>query len=181
LEKIKPTKTIINNKKYKTTTNIKLNNISIDNIPALTREYIQANANKDKYTYKEYKRGKYGLIDLFKGLVILDDDRNYACTDVSRSKFYKLGLNKDNSKEWTKDGKAEILQMIFDIIEPYVQEYYLKLHKEQYEDGDELDKQLAAEKVKKLEPMYRAITYRGEIREKYIESILKDIGNIVEV
>jgi chromosome segregation ATPase len=55
LQKVKPSSTTVINKKC---INIKLNNISISNIPALTIEYIRANLNK--YDYKNINRAMSG-------------------------------------------------------------------------------------------------------------------------
>jgi uncharacterized CHY-type Zn-finger protein/vacuolar-type H+-ATPase subunit E/Vma4 len=174
MEKIKPGSTTVIKK---CTINIKLNNISIANIPALTIEYIRANLGK--YDYEKYKRGDVGLIDFLAELMILEDDRNYACTDVSRNKFYILGLDEENLKEWKVDGKAKILKIIFHELYSTINGHYEKMLDEQLK-GDDTLKQIYTEKMAKLDPMRKAIMFREEI-DKYIETIIKKLGSLVGV
>jgi hypothetical protein len=111
--------------------------------------------------------------------MILEDDRNYACTDVSRNKFYILGLDEENLKEWKVDGKAKILQIIFHELYNTINGHYEKMLEEQSE-GDDLLKQMYTEKMVKLDPMRKAIMFREEI-DKYIETIIKKLGSLVSV
>jgi hypothetical protein len=155
----------------KCTINIKLSNIPIDNIPILTVDYVEANLHL--YTFKEYKRGMQGLLDFLKQLMILGDNMNYACTDTSRNKFHKL----TETKEWIKDGKVEFIHIILNKLEPRVSEFQFKLYQEQFEGDIDSNKK----QIKKLEPFYHMFVYRGELRDKPLEKLIKKLGIIVGV
>jgi hypothetical protein len=93
----------------------KLANLPIDNIPALTDEYVAERVNDGILTYNHATRGYPGMLEVICELITHENDdgiveRNYVCTDVSRNSFHRLLA----SKKWRSDKGGRYLNNMLD-------------------------------------------------------------------
>nr|QBK86193.1 MAG: hypothetical protein LCMAC101_07880 [Marseillevirus LCMAC101] len=102
----------------------KLINLPINNIPALTDEYIIEKVNDGIMTYEKASRGYPGILEVIGELITHENDegeieRNYVCTDVSRNSFHRLL----ESKKWKSDKGGRYLNNMLDTFRDVMEEY----------------------------------------------------------
>lgn len=114
------------------TTNVviqKLKDLPVTTIEPFTISLIKKNI--DDYTYDMYLRGELGVVQFITGLTVLELDdgtieKNYTCTDRSRSTFHRLVVG----KEWRIDGGARFINTVLNEIAPKVMEHAVTLSEE---------------------------------------------------
>jgi hypothetical protein len=109
---------------YNTAIHPKLVNLPINNIPALTDEYIMEKINDGILTYEKASRGYPGILDVICEMITHENtegeiERNYVCTDVSRNSFHRLL----ESKKWKSDKGGRYLNNILDTFRSDMEEY----------------------------------------------------------
>jgi hypothetical protein len=102
----------------------KLVNLPINNIPALTQEYMIEKVNDGILTYEKAVRGYPGILEVIGELITHENDegeieRNYVCTDVSRNSFHRLL----ESKKWKPDKGGRYLNNMLDTFRNVMEEY----------------------------------------------------------
>lgn len=106
----------------------RLESVKTTNIRPLNRELVSDNLHK--YVFKEFKRGVKGIIDFILSIVKLEDEDgielNYATSDLSRKKCYKLE-DKDPIR-WKTDAGALFINEILDILIPKANEHMRTLN-----------------------------------------------------
>lgn len=174
----------------------KLANIPIDNIPALTESYIRSEIAKN-YTYEIFLGGKPALAEFIVKLITresnrslveeLEDsecdievivERNFACTDVSRNKFYRLA----EKREWETDGGGKFLHKIFDALVEVARQHYLRLLREEGEASID-EKPFYQMKIDRVKSMYFGIDDKssGIYRDDLFGDIRGRIKNFASV
>jgi len=114
---------------YNTAIHPKLVNLPINNIPALTREYMIEKVNNGILTYEKATKGYRGILEVICDLITHENDsgeieRNYVCTDVSRNSFHRLL----ESKKWKSDKGGRYLNNILDTFRDMMEEYKNKAY-----------------------------------------------------
>lgn len=102
----------------------KLVNLPINNVPALTQEFVEQKVNDGILTYSLAARGYSGMLEVICELITHENDegiveRNYVCTDVSRNSFHRLL----ESKEWKSDKGGRYLNSMLDTFQSIMEEY----------------------------------------------------------
>ena len=100
---------------YNTAIHPKLVNLPINNIRALTREFIEERVNDGILTYEKAAKGYSGMLDVICDLITHENDngeieRSYVCTDVSRNSFHRLL----ESRKWKSDKGGRYLNEMLD-------------------------------------------------------------------
>ena len=155
-----PVKTITNN-----TTNAffhpKLDRIVTDTIRPLTIETVVEDIEGGKYTEKLFHEGVSGLVSFVSNIIKIETEggveRNYACTDTSRNKFFRLV----HSEDWEEDNGAHFLTHILNELKPMSQQYFFDMldqKKEAREKNDEISVEIVDEKIQILRPIHRGIS-----------------------
>jgi hypothetical protein len=114
---------------YNTAIHPKLVNLPINNIPALTQEYMIEKVNDGILTYEKAAKGYTGMLDVIGELITHENDkgemeRNYVCTDVSRNSFHRLL----ESKKWKPDKGGRYLNNMLDTFRDVMEEYKNKAY-----------------------------------------------------
>lgn len=155
-----PAKTITNN-----TTNAffhpKLDKIVTDTIRPLTIETVVEDIEDGRYTEKLFNEGVGGLVSFVSNIIKIETEdglveRNYACTDTSRSKFFRLV----HSEEWEEDNGAHFLTHILNELRPMAKKYFFEMldqKKAAREKDDEIGVEIVDEKIQLLRPIHRGI------------------------
>lgn len=109
---------------YNTAIHPKLVNLPINNIPALTDEYVAERVNDGILTYEKAARGYRGMLDVICELITHENDegiveRNYVCTDASRNSFHRLLA----SKKWRSDKGGRYLNNMLDTFRDTMEEH----------------------------------------------------------
>nr|QBK85921.1 MAG: hypothetical protein LCMAC101_05160 [Marseillevirus LCMAC101] len=128
---------------YNTAIHPKLVNLPINNIRALTNEFIQERVDDGILTYEKAARGNSGMLEIICDLITHENDngiieRNYVCTDVSRNSFHRLL----ESKKWKSDKGGRYLNSMLDTFRDAMEEHknkVYKLYKETSHDSIEWD------------------------------------------
>ena len=107
----------------------KLINLPINNISALTHEYMIEKVNDGILTYEKATKGYRGILEVICDLITHENDdgeieRNYVCTDVSRNSFHRLL----ESKKWKSDKGGRYLNNILDTFRDMMEEYKNKAY-----------------------------------------------------
>jgi len=107
----------------------KLINLPINNIPALTHEYMIEKVNDGILTYEKAVKGYRGILEVICELITHENEsgeieRNYVCTDVSRNSFHRLL----ESKKWTPDKGGKYLNNILDTFRDAMEDYKNKAY-----------------------------------------------------
>ena len=107
----------------------KLANLPINNIRALTDEYIIEKVNDGILTYSHASKGYSGILEVICELITHENDsgiieRNYVCTDVSRNSFHRLL----ESKKWKSDKGGRYLNNMLDTFQDVMEEYKNKAY-----------------------------------------------------
>lgn len=102
----------------------KLVNLPINNIPALTDEYVMERVNDGILTYEKAIKGYPGMLEVICELITYENDdgvteRSYVCTDVSRNSFHRLL----ESKKWRADKGGRYLNNMLDTFQDVMEEY----------------------------------------------------------
>jgi len=104
--------------------NPKLVDLPINNIPALTQEYMIEKVNDGILTYEKAAKGYRGMLEVMCELITHENDngeieRNYVCTDVSRNSFHRLL----ESKKWKADKGGRYLNTMLNTFKELMKEY----------------------------------------------------------
>nr|QBK86184.1 MAG: hypothetical protein LCMAC101_07790 [Marseillevirus LCMAC101] len=115
---------------YNTAIHPKLVNLPINNIRALTDEYVIERVNDGILTYSHAARGYPGMLEVICELITHENDdgiveRNYVCTDVSRNSFHRLL----ESKKWRADKGGRYLNNMLDTFRDVLEEHKDKVYK----------------------------------------------------
>jgi len=107
----------------------KLVNLPINNIRALTTEFIEERVNDGILTYEKAAKGYSGMLEVICELITHENDngeieRNYVCTDVSRNSFHRLL----KSKKWKADKGGRYLNDMLDRFIDQMDEYKNKAY-----------------------------------------------------
>ena len=107
----------------------KLINLPINNIPALTQEYMTEKVNDGILTYEKAVRGYPGILEVIGEMITYENEsgiveRNYVCTDVSRNSFHRLLV----SKKWKSDKGGRYLNNMLDTFQDVMEEYKDKVY-----------------------------------------------------
>ena len=107
----------------------KLINLPINNIPALTQEYMVEKVNDGILTYEKAVRGYPGILEVIGEMITYENEsgiveRNYVCTDVSRNSFHRLL----ESKKWKSDKGGRYLNNMLDTFQDVMEEYKDKVY-----------------------------------------------------
>nr|QBK85971.1 MAG: nuclear receptor-binding factor 2, autophagy regulator [Marseillevirus LCMAC101] len=165
---------------YNTAIHPKLINLPINNIPALTQEFIEEKVSEGILTYSIAARGYSGMLEVICELITHENnegivERNYVCTDVSRNSFHRLL----ESKKWKPDKGGRylnsMLDMFRDVMEQYKDKVY-KTYKETSHDSAEW-RQINWER-KNISKLYSGVV-SGENtsdREDLVNILRKDIS-----
>ncbi len=107
----------------------KLINLPINNIPALTQEYMIEKVNDGILTYEKAARGYPGILEVIGEMITHENEfgeieRNYVCTDVSRNSFHRLL----ESKKWKSDKGGRYLNNMLDTFRDVMEEYKDKVY-----------------------------------------------------
>ena len=102
----------------------KLINLPINNVPALTHDYVIEKVNDGILTYEKATKGYRGILEVICDLITHENgngeiERNYVCTDVSRNSFHRLL----ESKKWKSDKGGMYLNNILDTFRNVMEEY----------------------------------------------------------
>jgi hypothetical protein len=108
---------------YNNSTITKLKTINISTITPFTLENVRERLQNGEYTYDQFICGLVGIKKFILSLVVKDDEKNYATTDISRPNFHRL----EESRQWVGDKGARFLSQVFDEIAPIAQKYSDKL------------------------------------------------------
>ena len=114
---------------YNTAIHPKLVNLPINNIRALTDEYVAERVNGGILTYEKSSRGYSGMLEVICDLITHENDqgvieRNYVCTDVSRNSFHRLL----ESKKWKSDKGGRYLNNMLDTFQDAIEEHKDKVY-----------------------------------------------------
>ncbi len=109
---------------YNTAIHPKLVNLPINNIPALTHEYMIEKVNDGILTYEKAAKGYSGILGVICDLITHENEkgeieRNYVCTDVSRNSFHRLL----ESKKWKPDKGGRYLNTMLNTFRSVIGEY----------------------------------------------------------
>jgi len=170
---------------YNTAIHPKLVNLPIDNIPALTDEYITGRVNDGILTYEKAARGYRGMLDVICELITHENDkgvteRNFVCTDVSRNSFHRLL----ESKEWRADKGGRylnnMLETFKDVMEGYKDKAY-DIYKNTLHNSMEWD-QVEWER-KNIFKLYSGVVRREGTtdREDLVNALRKEIAKRASV
>nr|QBK86075.1 MAG: hypothetical protein LCMAC101_06700 [Marseillevirus LCMAC101] len=107
----------------------KLINLPVNNIRALTDEYVTERVNDGILTYEKASRGYPGMLEVICELITHENndgiiERNYVCTDVSRNSFHRLL----ESKKWKSDKGGKYLNNMLDTFREIIEEYKDKVY-----------------------------------------------------
>jgi hypothetical protein len=119
MEKAPEKKTI-----YNTAIHPKLVNLPINNIRALTDEYVMEKVNDGILTYEKAAKGYIGILEVISELITHENgegiiERNYVCTDTSRNSFHRLL----ESKKWKPDKGGRYLNNMLDTFRDVMEDY----------------------------------------------------------
>jgi len=109
---------------YNTAIHPKLVNLPINNIPALTDEFVRQRADDGILTYEKAARGYRGMLEVICDLITHENDkgvveRNYVCTDASRNSFHRLL----ESKKWKSDKGGRYLNNMLETFRDVMEEH----------------------------------------------------------
>jgi hypothetical protein len=102
----------------------KLINLPINNIPALTTEYIDKKVKDGILTYEKAVKGYSGMLEVICEIISHENDegiveRNFVCTDAARYSFHRLL----ESKKWKADKGGRYLNNMLDRFIDQMEEY----------------------------------------------------------
>jgi len=92
----------------------KLSSINISTIEPFTIDTVRKKVQEGEYTYDLFLQGIEGVQKFILGIVIKDDEKNYATTDISRPNFHRL----EESRRWVGDKGALFIAKAFDEMSP---------------------------------------------------------------
>lgn len=170
---------------YNTAIHPKLMNLPINNIPALTDEYVIERINDGILTYEKATRGYRGMLEVICDLITHENERgeierNYVCTDVSRNSFHRLL----ESKKWKSDKGGRYLNNMLntfrDVMKKYKDEAY-EIYNQTPHDSFEWD-QVDWER-KNISLLYSGIISKEgtKSREELVNILRKEISKRASV
>ena len=173
--------------KTKTTINInpKIANLPITTIEPLTKAYIKRKIDEE-FKFELFEKDPIGsVINLITDMISIETEDgvkelNYACTDVSRHKCYRLL----GTREWTQDVGAEHINSILDEMDEKSDDYCGRIREtlraikvQTVRDADEV-----FNRADRLQTIQRGLTNsRGVDRKKLFGNIRGQICNNVAV
>ena len=170
---------------YNTAIHPKLVNLPINNIRALTDEYVIERVNDGILTYEKAARGYPGMLDVICDLITYENDqgvieRNYVCTDVSRNSFHRLL----ESKKWKSDKGGRYLNNMLDTFRDIMEEHKDKVYKRYKETPhDSIEWENVEWERKKISQLYSGVVCNegtGD-REDLVNILRKEISRRASV
>ena len=179
--KIAPEKKTI----YNTAIHPKLVNLPINNISALTDEYLIGKVNDGVLTYEKATKGYQGILEVIYDLITHENDegiteRNYVCTDVSRNSFHRLL----ESKKWKADKGGRYLNNMLDTFQDIMEEYKNKSYNTYSKTShDSIEWGQVDWERKNIALLYSGIVSRegANLREELVNIIRKEISKKASV
>ncbi len=164
----------------------KLVNLPINNIRALTDEYVIEQVNNGILTYEKAAKGyPTGMLEVICEMISHENDdgiveRNYVCTDVSRNSFHRLL----ESKKWKSDKGGRYLNSILDTFRDVMEEHKNKVY-DAYNDTphDSFEWEQIDWERKNISRLYSGIVCRegtGD-REELVNILRKEISKRASV
>jgi hypothetical protein len=163
----------------------KLVNLPINNIRALTDEYVMERVNDGILTYENAARGYSGMLEVICDLITHENDkgemeRNYVCTDVSRNSFHRLL----ESKKWKADKGGRYLNSMLDTFRNTMEEHKNKVY-QKYDDTphDSIEWEHVDWQRKKISQLYSGVVCREGTtdREELVNILRKEISKRASV
>ena len=170
---------------YNTAIHPKLVNLPINNIPALTDEYVTERVNDGILTYEKASRGYPGMLEVICELISHENDegvieRNYVCTDVSRNSFHRLLA----SKKWRSDKGGRYLNNMLDTFRDVIKKHKDKVY-DTYNDTphDSFDWEQVDWERKKISQLYSGVVCNEGTsdREELVNILRKEISKRASV
>ncbi len=170
---------------YNTAIHPKLVNLPINNIRALTDEYVIERVNEGILTYEKAARGYPGMLEIICELITHENDegvieRNYVCTDVSRNSFHRLL----ESKKWRSDKGGRYLNNMLDTFRDTIEEHKDKVYQKYKETPhDSIEWETVEWERKKISQLYSGVVCNegtGD-REDLVNILRKEISKRASV
>lgn len=160
----------------------KLKDLPVTTIEPFTVSLIKKSL--DEYTYEMYLRGELGVVQFITALTILEledgtVEKNYACSDISRSTFYRLVVG----KEWKRDGGARFINTLLNHIAPKVIEHSNTLNQEvkRLDIKNTRKEVLARKECDLLQFRIGVADQKSKNREIILQKIKSSIKNINQI
>jgi len=175
-EKVKPPTVVTN---HNTIVNQKLASVKKDKIRPATIETITEDINF--YDFNMYLRREDGIVQFLTNMtqLKLEDgtiEQNYACTDKARSTFHRLL----DSREWTLDGGAKLINEVFDILLPIADKHWKTLVGKT-NTKDTFDREYYAKKITETTSFHHAFGRQTKDRKNSVNKIKCEIKHILSV
>jgi len=181
----------------------KLANIPITNIQPLTESYIKSEI-AEKYTYEIFLGAEPALAKFIIDMLILENpsvieelddysdeeleivpyttnfglERNYACTDYSRNKFYRLV----ESKMWETDAGGKFIHKILDELADVASDHYKTLMKAERAAASREEREDILRKIEEVKYMFFGFAPSiGKYRERLFADVRCRIKDSVPV
>ncbi len=170
---------------YNTAIHPKLVNLPINNIRALTDEYVMERVNGGILTYEKAARGYPGMLEVICELITHENDegvieRNYVCTDVSRNSFHRLL----ESKIWKSDKGGRYLNNMLDTFRDIMEEHKDKVY-DKYKNTphDSIEWYNVEWERKNISKLYSGVVCNEgtEDREELVNILRKEISKRASV
>ena len=170
---------------YNTAIHPKLVNLPINNIPALTDEYVIERVSEGILTYEKASKGYSGMLEIICELITHENgdgivERNYVCTDVSRNSFHRLL----ESKKWKPDKGGRYLNSMLNSFRCAMEEYKDKVYDKYKETPhDSIEWENVEWERKKISQLYSGIVSiegSGD-REELVNILRKEISKRASV
>ena len=177
------TTTNVRNTKKTYYVNQKLANLPVKTIRALTVKTIKEDINSGKYTFEIFKKGIQGLVSFIDNIIKIENEdgtieRNYACTDSARNKFYRLV----HSRVWELDDGASFLGEILNQLQSQVKKYYYNCLDMKRDTTDKNERRRYQYIIDKTRMLYQGVnSEEGPDREELFNLIRKKIKSIASV
>lgn len=170
---------------YNTAIHPKLVNLPINNIPALTDEFVQQKVDEGILTYEKAVKGYVGMLDVICDLITHENDdgiveRNYVCTDISRNSFHRLL----ESKKWKSDKGGRYLNSMLDSFQDTIQEHKNRVYDKYKETShDSIEWENVEWERKKISQLYSGIVCKEgtEDRNGLVNLLRKEISKRASV
>jgi len=170
---------------YNTAIHPKLANLPINNIPALTDEYVIEKVSEGILTYEKASKGYPGMLDVICDLITFENDegvleRSYVCTDVSRNSFHRLL----ESRKWKADKGGKYLNNMLNTFRGIMESHKNKAY-DKYENTshDSIEWHNVDWERKNISQLYNGIVCKEGIsgREELVNVLRKEISKRASV
>jgi len=126
-----------------------------------------------------YLRREDGIVQFLTNMtqLKLEDgtvEQNYACTDKSRSTFHRLL----DSREWTLDGGAKLINEVFDILLPASDQHWQTLIAKS-RTRDVSDREYYAKKIEDTTSFHHAFGRHTKDRKNSVNKIKGEIKHVL--